>query len=204
MKRAPGFFLVAAVVVILIGFRILSPLLLRNSGVQATVGPLPLTQARNYMLARNSRLAPEIADVIAQELTRASEEKQLPLSLLLGIVEKESLFNPFEVSKAGAQGLLQILLGEVEIDRTRGHGIRYNIEVGTMILLEKVEQNRGDLVAALAAYSGGAEGYQQDVLMNMGRFLLFQQSKKGGESDRDGKTKKEGLAGAGGELPTVE
>lgn len=134
-----------------------------------------IARVSDFMQLRNSRLAPEIAGVIATNLVKISEEKHLPVALVLGIVEKETLYNPFEISKAGARGLMQILKGdEVEIDPDKAHGIVYNLNAGTEILREKIEQCNGDLNEALQAYSGGAKGYKEAVLANMGRFMLYE------------------------------
>ncbi len=78
--------------------------------------------------------------------------------LISSVIAAESNFNPRAVSKKQAQGLMQLL------PTTAAHFAvkdafdpAQNIEAGTRYLKQLLQQYRGDLVLALAAYNAGPE-----------------------------------------------
>jgi soluble lytic murein transglycosylase-like protein len=128
-----------------------------------------------YQKARNSKLPIELAEIQAIHMVDVSKQENIPLPLLVAIVEKESLFNPLAVSFAGATGLGQILHApNVVIDDQQRFDIRYNLEIACLILHGKIEKNSGNLTKALADYSGGAKNYASSVYENIGRFSMFE------------------------------
>lgn len=128
-----------------------------------------------YQKARNSKLPIELAEIQAKHIVEVSKQENIPLALLVAMVEKESLFNPLAVSFAGATGLGQILHApNVTIDDDRRYDIRYNLEISCAILHGKLEKNSGNLTKALADYSGGAKDYSRSVYENIGRFSMFE------------------------------
>jgi len=138
-----------------------------------------------YMRERNDRLPVEITTLIAEEIIKASEEHDIPLPLLVGLVEKESTFNPLASASipgsktARARGLTQIYQGEgIEVDISQAYDLGYNLATGCYILNKKIELNSGDLESALKNYSGNAAGYSDAVLRNAGRFTLYTVKKK--------------------------
>lgn len=77
-------------------------------------------------------------------------------SLIKGVIQAESSFNPNAQSQAGAKGLMQLM------DATaQGMGVRnsldpeQNIQGGTKYLANLLEQYDGNTGMALAAYNGG-------------------------------------------------
>ena len=142
----------------------------------------------DYMRSRNSQLSREITVLIASEIVKVAEENNVPLPLLVGLVEKESIFNPMASatipgSKTDrARGLTQIYQGEgIEIEQNKAHDLNYNLTIGCKILNRKIELNHGNLENALANYSGNATGYSTSVLENVGRFTIYTLKKKKAE-----------------------
>lgn len=136
--------------------------------------PREVVEISEFIQGRNDRLGSELADIIALHAFGHAKQKGLPVSLILGIIERESRFNPFEISSAGAKGLMQVMI----IDADKAHGVEYNIDKGTDVLLDKLRITGGDLNAALVLYSGGANGYVEGVLANVGRYELYHKSKE--------------------------
>jgi len=130
-----------------------------------------------FIRYRVSTMPIEYSLIIAQNIVGVSEEYKVPVDLIIGIIEKESIWNAAAISSCGARGLMQILQGEnIEVDTEQAHNINYNLSVGSKILLGKIQIVKGDLNLALSNYSGGANDYVNDVLVCMGRWVLFQQN----------------------------
>jgi soluble lytic murein transglycosylase-like protein len=107
-------------------------------------------------------------------------EHGIQVSLLTGLIEKESVFNASAATeipgKSGdfARGLMQIYQGEsVQIDKDRAYDLGYNLDTGCTILNKKLQLANGDLEKALSNYSGRAQGYSDDVLKGVGRYTLY-------------------------------
>lgn len=100
--------------------------------------PLPATIAYN--------------DAIAE----AADLYKLDPNLIRAIIRAESAFNPFAVSRAGAQGLMQ-LMPEVaaELDVLDPFDPRQNIFGGARYLRWLLDRNNGNLDLAVASYNAG-------------------------------------------------
>jgi soluble lytic murein transglycosylase-like protein len=105
----------------------------------------------------------EILKTAHQEATRAG----LPPEMVLAVIDIESAFNPYAVSSAGAQGLMQVMpFWRQELGRRRLVDIRDNLIMGCTILRYYYDMERGDWMKALARYNGsvGRRDYPQKVL----------------------------------------
>ncbi|MCA9664062.1 MAG: lytic transglycosylase domain-containing protein [Myxococcales bacterium] len=99
---------------------------------------------------------------IRQLAVRAAAQRGLAPSLVLGVIEVESSFNPRARSHAGARGLMQLMpRTAASIARRLGwrdhdpYDPEFNIAAGTYYLAWLVKHFRGDVDAALAAYNAG-------------------------------------------------
>jgi len=129
-----------------------------------------------YMKTRNSKLPIEIAELQAQVLVDTASKERLPVELLVGITETESTppFNPFSESSIGAAGLMQIYQAHnVTIAPDKKFDIKYNLEIGSVILKGKLAAAKGDLTKALAMYSGHAGNYAPRVYECIGRYSMY-------------------------------
>jgi soluble lytic murein transglycosylase-like protein len=86
----------------------------------------------------------------------AAERHKVDPALVRAVIEHESGWNPQAVSRAGAQGLMQLMPATAE-----EHGVgnafdpEQNINAGVRHLRKLLERYNGDLDKALAAYNAG-------------------------------------------------
>lgn len=125
-----------------------------------------------FIKLRKSNTPKSIAREISITLIKSADMYDLPLGLIVGIVEIESVWNPYAKSHLGAVGLMQIYDGgpEIRIDKKLAWDIDYNIDKGCEILREHIRIHEGDIYKALLGYSGGKEGYPERVYTAMGRY----------------------------------
>ena len=100
------------------------------------------------------RLPPELAyESLIQEAARLYD---VDPSLVRAVVRLESAFDPFAVSTAGAQGLMQLMpaLAE-ELGVQNPFNPRENIFAGTRYLKVLLIEHNGDETLALASYNAG-------------------------------------------------
>ena len=118
----------------------------------------------------NPKIDPQLATIIAGHVEKASEKYGLPIPLILSVIRKESNFNPFAVSKAGAIGLMQIM-PKIHKEKYTGRNLYHiatNIDVGCQILREYLNKE-GTLDKMFHAYlSKGAKtevvnAYRNDI-----------------------------------------
>jgi hypothetical protein len=129
------------------GLFLSSPLSL-NSSVQ----PLPLTlqsgrKASNYLQGKQD------FDPIVEE---AARKYRVEPSLIMAVIQAESAGDPLVISRAGAQGLMQLLPETAaEMGVNNSFDPAQNIMAGTRYLRQLLDRYRGDVRLALAAYNWG-------------------------------------------------
>ncbi|OGT00830.1 MAG: transglycosylase [Gallionellales bacterium RIFCSPLOWO2_12_FULL_59_22] len=87
------------------------------------------------------------------EATRAGLEPEL----VLGLIEVESGFKKYAVSKAGARGYMQVMPFWVKEIGAKDHNLfhlRINLRYGCTILRHYLDMERGNLFRALGRYNG--------------------------------------------------
>ena len=121
-------------------------------------------EAEVWLLDMSQRLAERVPDptervellkLIHREATRV----ELPPELVLAVIDIESGFDRFAVSRAGAQGLMQIMsfwLDELEVAHTNLFDPALNLRMGCTILRVYLDRENGDIPRALARYNGSA------------------------------------------------
>jgi len=112
---------------------------------------------------RKQRL--ELLRTIHFEAIRARLDPQL----VLGVIEVESGFRKYAVSKAGARGYMQVMpfwTGEAGRPRDNLFSLRTNLIYGCWILRHYLDMENGDYWRALGRYNGslGRGEYPQAVL----------------------------------------
>lgn len=88
---------------------------------------------------------------------REASRQQLDPDLVLAVMQVESAFNRFAISRVGAQGLMQIMpFWREALGRPQDNLILAdtNVRYGTTILAHYLERSGGDLIDALARYNG--------------------------------------------------
>jgi soluble lytic murein transglycosylase-like protein len=100
---------------------------------------------------RRQRL--ELLRTVHYEALRAKLDPQL----VLGIIEVESAFRKYAVSRAGARGYMQVMPFWVKLIGEPGHNLfhlRTNLAYGCAILRHYLDIEKGDYFRALGRYNG--------------------------------------------------
>jgi soluble lytic murein transglycosylase-like protein len=115
-----------------------------------------------WLLAMSKRLEKRIPDTayrvellktIHYEATRAGLDPQL----VLGVIQVESGFKKYAVSRAGARGLMQVMPFWVKLIGSKEDNLfhlRTNLRYGCTILRHYLDIERGNLFRALGRYNG--------------------------------------------------
>lgn len=119
-------------------------------------------EAEVWLMDMSRRLQPRMPDTEARlrllrlvhlEATRAG----LPPELVLAVIEVESNFDRFAISRAGARGLMQVMpfwIDEIGRPGDNLFQIRTNLRFGCAILRYYLERENGNIQRALARYNG--------------------------------------------------
>jgi soluble lytic murein transglycosylase-like protein len=100
---------------------------------------------------RQQRL--ELLRTVQYEATRARLDPQL----VLGVIEVESGFRKYAVSRAGARGYMQVMPFWVKLIGLPSHNLfhlRTNLAYGCAILRHYIDMEKGDYWRALGRYNG--------------------------------------------------
>ncbi len=108
----------------------------------------------------------EFLETLWYEATRAGLEP----ALVLGLIEVESNFRKYAISRAGARGYMQVMpfwarqIGDG--DAARLFHLQTNLRFGCVILRHYLDREAGDLFLALGRYNGsrGQAAYPNAVL----------------------------------------
>jgi len=127
-----------------------------------------------WLADMSTRLARHMPDVDARqdflttvhyEATRAGLDPQL----VLAIIQVESAFNKYAISKAGARGYMQVMPFWVKLIGDKNNhnlfNLRTNLRYGCVILRHYLDIEKGNLFRALGRYNGslGKARYPEKV-----------------------------------------
>jgi soluble lytic murein transglycosylase-like protein len=107
---------------------------------------------------REPRIASRVTRAYDPAIKRASKQHGVSAALVKAVIAAESGFDPYAVSRKGAQGLMQLMP-----DTARDLGVDdaldpwQNIDGGTRYLGKMIERFPGELALAVAAYNAGPE-----------------------------------------------
>ena len=129
--------------------------------------------AEVWLVDMSARLQPFMREPegrlsLLQDIHRYATHSQLSPELVLAVIEVESHFDRFAVSRAGAQGLMQVMpfwkdeIGRPDDNLTRNST---NLSYGCRILQFYLQREQGRLSTALARYNGsfGSSRYSDKV-----------------------------------------
>jgi soluble lytic murein transglycosylase-like protein len=107
----------------------------------------------------------ELLRTVHFEALRAGLDPQL----VLGIIEVESAFRKYAVSRSGARGYMQVMPFWIKVIGSRGDNLfhlRTNLRYGCVILRHYLDMENGDYFRALGRYNGslGKAAYPRAVL----------------------------------------
>ena len=101
------------------------------------------------------------ATTIVSHIVKQSKLQKIDPFLILSLIKNESGFKTNAISNYGAMGLMQVV-PRWHGDKIAGRaitGVAVNIEVGSKILDDCLNQSNGFIRKALYCYSGGAKKY---------------------------------------------
>lgn len=118
--------------------------------------------AQVWLMASEQRLTRYMTDPgerleLLRLVYRESQRTALDPDLVLAVMQVESHFDRFAISRVGAQGLMQVMpFWKSELGRPLDNltQVETNIIYGTTILSHYLEVSGGDLIDALARYNG--------------------------------------------------
>lgn len=119
-------------------------------------------EAKRWLTAMSARLARRIPDRLQREellVTVHYEAKRAGLDpqLVLGLIQVESNFRKYAVSRAGARGFMQVMPFWIKVIGGREDNLfhlRTNLRYGCVILRHYLDIERGNLFRALGRYNG--------------------------------------------------
>lgn len=130
---------------------------------------------KDWLRINDKRLASPIPEDSARQEFLATawyEAKRagLDVALVLGVVQVESAFRKFAVSRVGARGFMQVMPFWARLIGDGDPGVLFhtqtNLRFGCVILRHYVDREAGDLFMALGRYNGsrGQAAYPYAVL----------------------------------------
>lgn len=112
------------------------------------------TSQNNFSNALNSAMQTTSLDQIFED---ASKKYSVSINLLKAVAKAESGFNPNAVSKAGAQGVMQLMPSTSKgLGVTNPFDAEQNIMGGAKLLSGLLKKYDGNIELALAAYNAGS------------------------------------------------
>ena len=130
--------------------------------------------ARRWLAEMDGRLARRIPDrKLRFELLRTVHYEalraRLDPQLVLGVIEVESGFRKYAVSRSGARGYMQVMPFWIKLigqPNSNLFHLRTNLSFGCAILRHYLDEERGDYFRALGRYNGslGKPDYPRAVL----------------------------------------
>ncbi|GAB2880042.1 lytic transglycosylase domain-containing protein [Microbulbifer echini] len=130
--------------------------------------------AEVWLMSKSQPLSRYIKDPkrrmhVLKAVHREAIRAELRPEIVLAVIQIESAFNPYAVSRVGAQGMMQVMpFWKKEIGRPDDNLIDMdtNLRYGCTILKHYIKKAKGNLANALAYYNGsyGRHTYSSKVL----------------------------------------
>ena len=134
-----------------------------------------------YILKKYRTIPDVVAKEVAAQVVKLTKEEGVPFSLIVGLIEVESHFKPWAVSKKGARGLMQVMpfwVKNKKVDlgiksKYELHSIKTNIKAGIKVFKYHLKETDNDINKGLYFYVGKDNTYANKVFNAMGRFEIF-------------------------------
>ena len=134
---------------------------------------------QKYITTRYPEVPIELAELIAVKTDELSKKHNMDFSLIVGLMQVESAYNPFAVSSVKARGLLQVMHTvwgkKFKIKKASDlHDIELNIDTGIQVLKHYLDKNEGNVTKALQNYNGSTgTDFSNKVFIAVGKFTAF-------------------------------
>ena len=99
---------------------------------------------------------------LLKQVHHEAKRVKLPPELILSVIQVESNFDRFAISRVGAIGLMQVMpfwLKEIGSQKDNLFNVRTNLRFGCTILKYYLEKENGNLTYALARYNGSKNSF---------------------------------------------
>lgn len=130
--------------------------------------------AEVWLMDMSNRLTVRIEDAdtrlrLLRSIHREASRRDLPPELVLAVIDIESRFDHYAISRVGAQGLMQVMpfwLDEIGHPDDNLMDIDTNLKMGCTILKYYLDMEKGNIRRALARYNGslGSWKYPDKVM----------------------------------------
>lgn len=145
-----------------------------SSAINSTSSFTDRFEAEVWLVDMSARLSRYIKDKefrveFLKALHQAATKENLPPEMVLALINIESAFKPYAISRVGAQGYMQIMpFWRNEIGRPDDNLMDYktNLRYGCAILAHYLKREKGNWTRALARYNGslGKTWYPEKVM----------------------------------------
>ena len=135
--------------------------------------------AEVWLLDMSNRLEKRIPDTrkrltFLKHVHYEASRADIPAELVLSVIQIESNFDRFAISRVGARGMMQIMpfwLKEIGKPDDNLFHLRTNLRMGCTILKHYINKEKGNLVRGLARYNGslGSTRYSDKVLNSLAK-----------------------------------
>lgn len=125
-------------------------------------------EAEVWLVDMSTRLADKVPEPdrrlrLLKQIHYEARRADLYPELVLAVIDVESNFDQFAISRAGAIGLMQVMpfwLREIGHPEDNLFDIDTNLRMGCTILRYYLDMEKGDLTRALARYNGSKGSYR--------------------------------------------
>ncbi len=136
--------------------------------------------AEVWLLDMSTRLTKRVKDTqlrlkILRSIHREASRVDLPPELIIALIDIESRFDHYAISRVGAQGLMQVMpfwLKEIGHPEDNLMDIDTNLRMGCTILKYYMDKEKGNIRRALARYNGslGSWKYPNKVMRVLSKY----------------------------------
>jgi soluble lytic murein transglycosylase-like protein len=124
--------------------------------------PAPRVLRPSITITEDNAIAIPPERAYASLITEAAKRYHVDEHLIASVMEAESAFNPFAVSRTGAMGLMQLMPDvAAEHGATEPFDPRENVMAGARYLRWLLDRYDGNIELALAGYNAGPTAVEQ-------------------------------------------
>ena len=142
--------------------------LLLKSAINASDSFTDRFEAEVWLLDMSTRLSKKIKNAeerlnLLRHIHYEAKRAKLSPQIVLALIQVESNFDEYAISRVGARGLMQIMpfwLKEIDNIGDNLFNIRTNLRFGCTILRYYLDKEKGNITRALARYNGSLGSYR--------------------------------------------